>query len=302
MNNQQNTQKLALKRETYKALKRMDREQLSEYITNIYVKGYEAGKKATTPTGLMDAVRNTLLNVADIGPTRADAIMKHLADVLGGGEQKATSVAAQETTHAENFLVEALYNTGCDLCKMCIYDAECNAPENFNEDERVPKEKCIKGALEYAKTNDAPRPSKTPQAIRAEQTKGTTADSADDIPAPHPPVLDAGQFHGSTPPEDEGQKHQIVKGKVSGTGWPIDGHTLIFEIEKDGDIYYLNNWADADDEAVMKTMHLNDPLYQNTPIEEFAKLWKNQEWDPEGRFFLTDGKVEVVEVVKEFAE
>ena len=34
MNNQQNTQKLALKRETYKALKRMDREQLSEYITN----------------------------------------------------------------------------------------------------------------------------------------------------------------------------------------------------------------------------------------------------------------------------
>ena len=44
MNNQQNTQKLALKRETYKALKRMDREQLSEYITNLYIKGYEAGK------------------------------------------------------------------------------------------------------------------------------------------------------------------------------------------------------------------------------------------------------------------
>lgn len=47
MNNQQNTQKLALKRETYKALKRMDREQLSEYITNLYIKGYEAGKKGS---------------------------------------------------------------------------------------------------------------------------------------------------------------------------------------------------------------------------------------------------------------
>lgn len=227
MNNQQNTQKLALKRDTYKALKRMDREQLSEYITNIYVKGYEAGKKAATPTGLMDAIRSTLLNVADIGPTRADAIMKHLADVLGGGEQKKTPVAANN-----------------------------------------------------------------------ESKKEATADKDDELPAPPPPVIDAGQFHGSTPPADEGQKHQIVRGKVSGTGWPIDGHALIFEIEKDGDVYYLNNWADADDEAVMETMRLNDPLYQNTPIEEFRELWKNQEWEPEGRFFLTDDKVEVVEVIK----
>lgn len=163
MNNQQNTQKLALKRETYKALKRMDREQLSEYITNLYIKGYEAGKKAATPNNLMSAIRNTLLGVADIGPTRADAIMKHLADVLGGGEQKTAPDAAQEATHSENFLVEALYNTGCDLCKMCVHDAECNAPENFNEDESVPKEKCIAGVLEYAKTNDAPRRTKTRQ-------------------------------------------------------------------------------------------------------------------------------------------
>lgn len=280
MNNQQNTQKLALKRETYKALKRMDREQLSEYITNLYIKGYEAGKKAATPNNLMSAIRNTLLGVADIGPTRADAIMKHLADVLGGGEQKTAPDAAQEATHSENFLVEALYNTGCDLCKMCVHDAECNAPENFNEDESVPKEKCIAGVLEYAKTNDAPRPARTPQAAHIESEEEQTADKPDDLPAPPPPAIDAGQFHGAIPPEEEGQKHQIVRGKVSGTGWPIDGHTLTFEIEKDGDVYYLIDWPNESDEAVMKTMHLNDPLYQNTPLEEFRELWKNQEWEP----------------------
>jgi len=298
--NQQNTQKLALKRETYKALKRMDREQLSEYITNLYIKGYEAGKKAATPNNLMSAIRNTLLGVADIGPTRADAIMKHLADVMGGGEQSETPEAAQEATHSENFLVEALYNTGCDLCKMCVHDAECNAPEKFNEDESVPKEKCIAGVLEYAKTNDAPRPARTPQAANIESEEEQTADKPDDLPAPPPPAIDAGQFHGAIPPEEEGKKHQIVRGKVSGTGWPIDGHTLTFEIEKDGDVYYLIDWPNESDEAVMKTMHLNDPLYQNTPLEEFRELWKNQEWEPEGRFFLTDGKVEVVEIVKEW--
>lgn len=277
MNNQQNNQKLALKRETYKALKRMDREQLSEYITNIYVKGYEAGKKAATPNNLMSAIRSTLLGVADIGPTRADAIMKHLADVLGGGEQKEAPVAAQDPTHTENFFLEALYDAGVDLCQMCTHYDECNAPENFNEDQETEKAKCLAGVLDYAKANDAPRAPKTPQAARNESKEEPTADKSDELPAPPPPVIDAGQFHGSTPPADGGQKHQIVRGKVSGTGWPIDGHTLIFEIEKDGDVYYLNNWADADDEAVMKTMHLNDPLYQNTPIEEFRELWKNQE-------------------------
>lgn len=300
MNNQQNTPKLALKRETYKALKRMDREQISNYITNIYVKGFEAGKKATTPNNLMDAIRNTLLNVADIGPTRADAIMKHLADVLGGGEQSKTPEAAQTPTRAESFLVDALYQTGCDLCKMCIYDSECNAPENFNEDQSVPKEKCIKGALEYAKVNDAPRPSKAPQATCNESKEEQATDKSDELPAPPPPIIDAGQFHGSTMPAEEGQKHQIVRGLVSGTGCPIDGHTLTFEIEKGGDVYYLIDWPNESDEVVMKTMHLNDPLYQNTPLGEFAKLWKNQEWDPEGRFFLIDDKVEVVQVVKEF--
>lgn len=305
MNNQQNTPKLALKRDTYKTLKRMDREQLSEYITNIYIKGYEAGKKANTPNNLMNAIRSTLLNVADIGPTRADAIMKHLADVLGGGEQKEAPAAAQDPTHAENFLVSALYDSGEDLCKMCIHDAECNADGNFVEDQEVPREKCIEGVLKYAKTNDAPRTRIRPQEAQddkdQEDAPATQAEPDKDLPAPPPPAIDAGQFHGAIQPEEEGQKHQIVRGKVSGTGWPIDGHTLTFEIEKDGDVYYLNDWPNESDEAVMETMHLNDPAYENWKLEDFAKLWKDGKWGLDGRrLYIGDDKVEVVQVVKEF--
>ena len=77
MNNQPNTSNL-LKRDTYKMIKRMEREQLSAYISNIYIKGFEAGRKAATPNTLLDALRDTLISVADIGPTRADAIIKRL--------------------------------------------------------------------------------------------------------------------------------------------------------------------------------------------------------------------------------
>ena len=81
MNNQQPTSNL-LKRDIYKAIKRMEREQLSNYVSNVYIKGYEAGRKASTPNALLNALRDTLLSVADIGPTRADAIIKRLSDTM----------------------------------------------------------------------------------------------------------------------------------------------------------------------------------------------------------------------------
>lgn len=37
-----------LKREDYKAIKRMDRKELSEYLERVYWRGFEAGKKAIT--------------------------------------------------------------------------------------------------------------------------------------------------------------------------------------------------------------------------------------------------------------
>lgn len=38
--------KVGIKRDDYKAIKRMDRIQLSEYLTRVWKRGYEAGKKA----------------------------------------------------------------------------------------------------------------------------------------------------------------------------------------------------------------------------------------------------------------
>lgn len=38
--------KIGIKRDDYKAIKRMDRIQLSEYLTRVWKRGYEAGKKA----------------------------------------------------------------------------------------------------------------------------------------------------------------------------------------------------------------------------------------------------------------
>ena len=38
--------KIGIKRDDYKAIKRMDRIQLSEYLSRVWKRGYEAGQKA----------------------------------------------------------------------------------------------------------------------------------------------------------------------------------------------------------------------------------------------------------------
>lgn len=38
--------KIGIKRDDYKAIKRMDRIQLSEYLTRVWKRGYEAGQKS----------------------------------------------------------------------------------------------------------------------------------------------------------------------------------------------------------------------------------------------------------------
>lgn len=105
MNNQPNTSNL-LKRDTYKMIKRMEREQLSAYISNIYIKGFEAGRKAATPNTLLDALRDTLISVADIGPTRADAIIKRLSEAMklgGAAEQPKTQEPTTAATDAVRY-------------------------------------------------------------------------------------------------------------------------------------------------------------------------------------------------------
>lgn len=74
--------KRLLSRATYKKIKAMDREQLSAYVANVYIKGFEAGRKAATPDVLMRTFREVLMDIDGIGPTRADAIMKKLGDTF----------------------------------------------------------------------------------------------------------------------------------------------------------------------------------------------------------------------------
>ena len=74
--------KRLLSRAVYKRIKSMDREQLSDYVTKVYLSGFEAGRKAATPDLLLRTIREELLSIPGIGPTRADAILKRMGDTF----------------------------------------------------------------------------------------------------------------------------------------------------------------------------------------------------------------------------
>lgn len=102
-------------------------------------------------------------------------------------------------------------------------------------------------------------------------------------------------------------KPKIIAGKVNGTGYPIDGHTLIFSLW-DYDNYewwHLYGWEDPHDEAVMLTMYEIEKENAERNEEEappqrlFRKQWKRQEWQPDAPFVLPLDVVEVVEVIQE---
>lgn len=100
-----------------------------------------------------------------------------------------------------------------------------------------------------------------------------------------------------------GYKPKIITGKVTGTGWPIDGHVLYLAMwDYDRESWHLYGWDDADDEAVMQTMYQTETeaamcLYDT--LEDFAKAWKAKEWEAQGVFCLDLDKVEVLEVKQE---
>lgn len=97
---------------------------------------------------------------------------------------------------------------------------------------------------------------------------------------------------------------KMVKGKVSGTSWPIDGHTLYLTLWDYDNYrqYHLSNWEDADDEAVMKTFYQTEDeagLCMVDTLEEFEKQWKSEEWEAQGSFCIPLNSVEVLETVYE---
>ena len=98
-----------------------------------------------------------------------------------------------------------------------------------------------------------------------------------------------------------GYKPQIIEGKVSGTGWPIDGHTLILS-RWDYDNYeswHLFYWKDKDEQAVMETMFITESeaglcLYDT--LEEFIEHWP--EWEPEGSFCIPLENVKILRIMQ----
>lgn len=92
---------------------------------------------------------------------------------------------------------------------------------------------------------------------------------------------------------------KIVKGMVSGTGYPIDGHVLYFSLwdYDHHEFYHLYGWDDADDEAVMLTMYETDEI--GTSLRDFTDKWKAKQFEPDGVFCLIPDTVEVLEVVRE---
>lgn len=94
--------------------------------------------------------------------------------------------------------------------------------------------------------------------------------------------------------------HEFVKGKVKNTGWPIDGHILTLGVwdYDNRSSYHLNGWSEEDDEAIMLTMFqsmveagMEDESYR----DEFIRVWKAGEFEPDGVFCLDLDKIDVIE-------
>lgn len=97
-------------------------------------------------------------------------------------------------------------------------------------------------------------------------------------------------------------KPKVIEGKVNGTGWPIDGHTLILSLwdYDDYESYHLYCWEDKDDRVVMETMFITETaagLGMYDTLEEFAEYW--DEWEPDGVFCIPLENVEVLKVIQE---
>lgn len=98
-------------------------------------------------------------------------------------------------------------------------------------------------------------------------------------------------------------KTKIIKGKVQNTGYPIDGHVLTFsQLECDRrESWYLWDWDQSDDNAVMETMYRaeQDAGLQNCEtLAEFEQAWRAGTWSSPGAFVLPTDQVEVLETVK----
>lgn len=102
--------KMLLGRHTYRRVKNMNHAELTDYITKVYLSGYEAGRKAATPDQLFKTIREVLLSIDGIGPTRADAIMKKLGDTYAMKEKGNAAEGAGNPAEADGNAEEVQQN------------------------------------------------------------------------------------------------------------------------------------------------------------------------------------------------
>lgn len=98
-----------------------------------------------------------------------------------------------------------------------------------------------------------------------------------------------------------GKPYELFEGTVQGTGWPIDGHKLIWAIwEYDRSSYHLFTWDDADDEAVMLTQFQTavEAGFVEDDLEKFKAVWKDFNYDPPGPFCIDLDKLVDVKKVE----
>lgn len=100
----------------------------------------------------------------------------------------------------------------------------------------------------------------------------------------------------------ENERYELYAGTVTGTGWPIDGHKLVFSLwEWDNrKSYHLTDWGDEDDEAVMLTMFQAEVETGDEDadgLEEFSRAWHAGEYDPPGVFCISKDQLTDVEKI-----
>lgn len=90
-----------------------------------------------------------------------------------------------------------------------------------------------------------------------------------------------------------------VRGRVKGTGWPIDGHVLVFckWFYDDCKNWHLYSWDDKDDDAVRDTFFqtmVEAGFMGKGDREEWNAKWKEGSADTPGSFTLDPSQVVIL--------
>lgn len=78
-----NSERYLLRREDYKRVKKMDRQQFERFCTNLYMQAYEEGKKSVPGIDITE-VKSAIQSVSGIGKIRMEKIMAAIEERFGG--------------------------------------------------------------------------------------------------------------------------------------------------------------------------------------------------------------------------